>query len=112
MCGKYYRQYRCGHTRRATPDYCDEATFNRRTGRWSLCRNGHTTVAVHDPSLCGKPQCYLRDLRLNGYTCCKCGQTNNRTPLCIGPPGGQMECPHEVCKRCTYTPQDIYTPQD
>ncbi|KAH8724865.1 hypothetical protein GQ44DRAFT_739974 [Phaeosphaeriaceae sp. PMI808] len=99
MCGRYYRQYRCGHRR-----YGDEAIYNRATQRWSMCQNSQrTTIAVSDHGLCGRTACYLEDLKRNGWTCCRCGDVGNRMDGCLGPPRGHARCDHWVCARCTYS---------
>ncbi|KAI5465122.1 hypothetical protein BGZ63DRAFT_350500 [Mariannaea sp. PMI_226] len=104
MCYRYYRQYRCGHKKYGAPEYCGDATYNQRTGKWSMCANGRSTTAVADESLCGRPECYLGDLKGHGWTCCQCGEQGNRMDGCLGPPGGRSgDCEHWVCLTCTYT---------
>ncbi|KAF1814696.1 hypothetical protein P152DRAFT_229759 [Eremomyces bilateralis CBS 781.70] len=104
MCNRYYRQYRCGHRAYAQPEYCPDATFNRASGRWTMCGNRRSTTAVADENLCSKPECYLEDLKLYGWTCCRCDETGNRMDGCLGPPGGPMSaCQHWVCRGCRYT---------
>ncbi|OWT43614.1 hypothetical protein VFPPC_18659 [Pochonia chlamydosporia 170] len=104
MCSRYYRQYRCGHRAYAQPDYCEFATYNNHTKRWSMCPQGRSHTGVPDENLCGEVECYLADLKSRGWSCCNCGETGNRMDGCLGPPGGQMgDCPHYVCTRCSYT---------
>ncbi|EEY24025.1 hypothetical protein VD0002_g5280 [Verticillium dahliae] len=103
MCWRTYRRFRCGHKRYAAPDYCPDATYNRRTAKYSMCSGARSITAVADESLCDKPECYLRDLRRNGWTCCQCGEQGNRMDGCIGPPEGGSDCPHVLCLQCTYS---------
>jgi hypothetical protein len=104
MCSRSYRQYRCGHKKYGQPDYCRLATYSRSTGRWSMCGSGRSTIAVADPALCEREECYLRDLKRNGWTCCHCGEEHNRMDGCMGPPGGQAgDCAHFVCTICGYS---------
>ncbi|KAH7191464.1 hypothetical protein BKA60DRAFT_471518, partial [Fusarium oxysporum] len=61
-------------------------------------------MTVADPNLCRRPECFLNDLKAHGWTCCRCGEPTNRRNGCLGPPGGRMgDCPHQVCRRCTYS---------
>ncbi|KAH7199058.1 uncharacterized protein B0J16DRAFT_360620 [Fusarium flagelliforme] len=104
MCYRYYRQYRCGHKKYSEPDYCSDAIYNRRTGKWSMCPNGRSTTAVTDDNLCARSECFLNDLKRHGWTCCRCGEPGNRVDYCLGPPGGRSgDCPHAVCGRCSYS---------
>src|SRR5215469_5556187 len=99
MCYRYVKIFRCGHKRHAPPVHCPNAIFNSATGCWSMC-GSRTTEQVADPDLCGDDQCYFDELKANGWTCCRCGEPNNRMDGCIGPPGGNMSCPHFVCTLC------------
>jgi hypothetical protein len=66
MCSSSYRKYRCGHKKVEGVDYCEDATYDRRTRRRSMCSERSSTTAVADRNLCGKTECFLVDLRTFG----------------------------------------------
>ncbi|KAM5464663.1 hypothetical protein MferCBS49748_005390 [Microsporum ferrugineum] len=78
MCYRYCKVYSCGHKKWAAPQYCPFARNNELTGRKSMCDQGRTTETVADHDLCGQEACYLEDLKRNGWTCCRRGESGNR----------------------------------
>lgn len=108
MCRRDYRQHRCNpnHRTYAKIDYCKNATTNRQGQRVMCSRatSNRITVATSSGNLCGSLQCYLNDLKAKGWTCCECGEENNRMDGCLGPPDDDDEdCSHFVCNQCEYS---------
>jgi hypothetical protein len=76
----------------------------------SRTTSNRITVATSSGNLCGRLECYLNDLKAKGWTCCECGEENNRMDGCLGPPEDEDEddeededCSHFVCKDCGYS---------
>lgn len=106
MCRRDYRLHKCGCKNWSPISYCPNAPFNPQTRRRSMCNrvtSNRITVASTSGQLCGEDECYLEDLKKEGWTCCVCGEEGNRMDECVGPPNGSMTCDHEVCTECDYS---------
>jgi hypothetical protein len=81
MRQKRDRHLSCGHVRRGQIHFCRHARRGK-DGRKVKCDSLYTTTEIADSGLCGADECYLRWLVRKDWTCCDCGESDNRLSAC------------------------------